>query len=67
MKPIKLKVKTKLDNYPIIIGSGLINNLNFYLKKSFISFNQCLLVIDRNVPNKMISKITKSLNKKKNL
>ena len=33
MKPIKLKVKTKLENYPIIIGSNIIKNLNSYLKK----------------------------------
>ena len=65
MKPIKLKVKTKLDNYSIIIGSNLIRNLDTYLKKNSIFFNQCILVIDKNVPNKMISKITNSLNKKK--
>ena len=63
--PIKLKIKTKLDSYPIIIGSNLIRNLDTYLKKNSIFFNQCILVIDKNVPNKMISKITNSLNKKK--
>ena len=65
MKPIKLKVKTKLENYPIIIGSNLVNNLNSYLNKNSIIFNQCLLVIDKNVPNKMISKLTNSLKKNK--
>ena len=58
MKPIKLKVKTKTENYPVIIGSNLINSLNSYLNKNSIIFNQCLLVIDNNVPNKMISKVT---------
>ena len=33
MKPIKLKIKTKSENYPIIIGSNLIKNLNFSFKK----------------------------------
>ena len=66
MKPIKLKVKTKTENYPVIIGSNLINSLNSYLNKNSIIFNQCLLVIDNNVPNKMISKVTESLKKKKN-
>ena len=65
MKPIKLKINTKLENYPIIIGSNLIKNLNLYLKKNSINFNQCLLVIDENVPSKMIFEIRKSLKKKK--
>ena len=65
MKPIKFKVNTKLESYPIIIGSNLIKNLNLYLKKNSINFNQCLLVIDENIPNKMIFKIRKSLKKKK--
>ena len=65
MKPIKLRVNTKLESYPIIIGSNLIQNLNLYLKKNSINFNQCLLVIDENVPSKMIFKIEKSLKKKK--
>jgi len=65
MKPIKLNVKTKSENYPIIIGSNIIKNLALYLSKNSIIFNQCLLVIDKKVPNKMISKITKSLKGKK--
>ncbi|MBD1137861.1 3-dehydroquinate synthase, partial [Pelagibacterales bacterium SAG-MED43] len=65
MKPIKLKVKTKLENYPIFIGSNLIRNLNSYLIKNSIIFNKCLLVIDKNVPNKMVSKITNSLKRRK--
>ena len=55
MKPIKLIVRTKSETYPIVIGSNLIKNLSVYFKKNSISFNQCLLVIDKNVPNKMIS------------
>ena len=66
MRPIRLNVKTKLENYPIIIGSNLINNLKPLLNKNSIFFNQCLLIIDKNVPIKLISKITKSLKKKKN-
>ena len=65
MKPIKLNIKTRSENYPIIIGSNIINNLVLYLNKNSINFNQCLLVIDKKVPIKMISKITKSLKKKK--
>ena len=65
MKPIKLNVKTKSENYPIIIGSNIIRDLDLYLKKNSMIFNQCLLVIDKNIPDRMISKITKSLKKKK--
>ena len=65
MKPIKLNVKTKSENYPIIIGSNIIKDLTLYLNKNSINFNQCLLVIDKKVPSKMISKITKSLRGKK--
>ena len=64
MKPIKLDVKTKLEKYPIIIGSNIVKNLYFYLKKNSIKFEKCLLVIDNKVPNIMISKILKSLKKK---
>ncbi len=65
MMPIKLTVKAQSETYPIIIGSNLVKNLTKYFKKNSIDFNQCLLVIDKNVPKKIISKITKSLKKKK--
>ena len=64
MKPIKLVVKTQSGSYPIIIGSDIIKDISKYLKKNSINFNQCLLVIDKNISAKMISKITKSLKKK---
>ena len=65
MKPLKLIIKAQSGVYPIIIGSNLINNLANYFKQNAIDFNQCLLVIDKNVPNKMISVIQKSLRRKK--
>ena len=65
MKPIKLNVKIKLESYPIIIGSNIIRNLEVYLKKNSINFEQCLLIIDNKVPNRMISKVIKSLKRKK--
>ena len=65
MKPIKLIIKTKSETYPILIGSNIIKNLDKYLKLNHINFNQCLLVIDKNIPNKMISNVTKSLKTKK--
>ena len=65
MKPIKLNVITKSENYPIIIGSNIIKDLSSHLKKNSIDFNQCLLIVDRKIPINMISKITKSLRRKK--
>ena len=32
MKPIKLKIETKTQKYPIIIGSNLINNFSKIIK-----------------------------------
>ena len=65
MKPIKLNIKTFSQNYPIIIGPNVIQNLASILNNNSINFNQCLLVIDEKVPKKKISKIIKSLKKKK--
>ena len=65
MKPIKLIVKTKSETYPIIIGSNIVNNLSQFLNQNSIYFDQCLLVIDKNVPKKIISKVNRSLKKKK--
>ena len=64
MKTIKLNIKTKSENYPMIIGSNIIKDLSLYLNESSINFSQCLLIIDKKIPNKIISKITKSLKKK---
>ena len=65
MKPIKLKIKTKTQQYPIIIGSNLITNISKILKDNKINFNQCFLIIDKNVPNKFISQIKNSIKNKK--
>ena len=64
MKPIKLIIKTKSETYPIIIGSNLMKDLPKFLSKFSINFDRCLLVIDKKVPYKMISKVTRSLIKK---
>ena len=63
MRPIKLKVNTKFEKYQIIIGRNLISNISNLLKKNSIQFKKCLLVIDRNVPQKNISKVVRSLKK----
>jgi 3-dehydroquinate synthase/shikimate kinase/3-dehydroquinate synthase len=65
MKPINLKINTKTQRYSIIIGSNLGSNVSKILRKNSINFKQCLLVVDKNIPKHFISKIKKSLNKKK--
>jgi 3-dehydroquinate synthase len=65
MKPIKLTVKTKSEIYPIIIGQNIIKDLSKYFNRNSITFNQCLLIVDNKVPNRMVFKITKSLKRKK--
>jgi len=64
MKPIKLKIKTKTHEYPIIIGSYLVSNISNIFKKNSIQFKKCLLVVDKNIPKKIFLKIKKSLKNK---
>ena len=65
MKPIKLKINTKTQKYSIIIGSNLGTSVSKILNENSINFKQCLLIIDRNISQQFISKIKKSLNRKK--
>ncbi len=64
MKPIKLKIVTKAQEYPIIIGSNLISNISKIIDNNSIKFQKCLLIVDSNISNKIISKIKRSFNKK---
>ena len=66
MKTKKIIVKTSSHTYPILIGSNLISKISSLLKNNSVTFNQCLLIIDKNVPSKFIEKIKKSLKNKKN-
>ena len=63
MKPIKLIVKTNSERYPIIIGRNLISNLSRIFKTNSINFKKCLLVLDKNIPNKYVKQISRSLKK----
>ena len=65
MKPIRLKIDTKSQKYSIIIGSNLISNLSNIAKNNSVNFKKCLLIIDKNISKKIISRIKKSLSKKK--
>ena len=65
MSLIKLQVKTNNQKYSVIIGNNILNKLQKFFKESFIDFNQCLIIADRNVPKKLIKKALISLPQKK--
>ena len=65
MRLTKLQVNTGNQKYPIFIGNNILNNLQKLLKQNLINFNQCLVVVDKNVPKKLINKTLNSLPKKK--
>jgi len=64
MSLTKLQINTENQKYPIIIGNNILNKLHVFLKLNLINFNQCLVVVDKNVPKKLINKILGSLPKK---
>ena len=63
MSLIRLKVSTSSQKYLIIIGNNILNKINKFLKESSISFNRCLLVVDKNVPKNLVKDTLKSLSK----
>ena len=65
MKQTKLNIITKTEKYPIIIGSDLTSKISNIFKKNSINFKKCFLVVDKNVPKKLVSNIKKSLKTKK--
>ena len=65
MKSIKLVIKTNSQNYPIIIGHNLVSKISKIMIDNNVKFEKCLLVTDKNVPQKLINKIIKSLKNKK--
>ncbi len=65
MKPIKLIINTNSQKYPIYIGRNLISTFSNLIKKNSMSFRKCFLLVDKNVPKKMILKIKKNLQNKK--
>jgi|TARA_B110000114_G_scaffold175594_1_gene205298 3-dehydroquinate synthase len=65
MNLIKLYVKTGSQRYPIFIGNNILDKIKKIFKENFINFNQCLVIVDKNVPKKLIGKVLNSLPKKK--
>ncbi len=65
MKIKKLNIKTKSQNYNIIIGSNLISEIFQIIKNDSIKFHKCLIIFDKNIPKKIIDKIKYSFREKK--
>ena len=65
MSLIKLHVKTGNQKYPIFIGNNILKKLKVILKENLINFNQCLIIVDKNVPKKLVKEILHYLPKKK--
>ena len=65
MKQTKLNIVTKTEKYPIIIGSNLTSSISKIFKLNSIDFDKCLIIVDRGVPKKFLSKIKRSFKNKK--
>ena len=65
MNLTKLHIKTGNQKYPLIMGKNILDKLNRILKENYIDFNQCLVIVDKNVPKNLVDKILRALNKKK--
>jgi len=65
MKMIKLTVKTKTHNYPIVIGPNLVSKFSSIIKNNSINFNKCLLVVDKNISKKIVNNFINSSKNKK--
>ena len=63
MKITKLKIVTKNKTYPIIIGNNIIKRIDKYLYPKIKNCKKISLIVDNNVPKKIIYKIKKSLKK----
>ena len=56
MKKIKLNIKQKNITYPLIIGNNIISNFSKYVKNCNLKISKYFLVVDKNVPSKMVKK-----------
>jgi len=65
MKKIELIVKTKTKNYPIIIGSNIIKEIEYILKSKNITFEKCFIIYDTKVPKKNLITLKKKIKCKK--
>ena len=61
MKTNKVSIKTSTKNYSVIIGRGLIGKIDKILNANRLKFDKCLVVTDKNIPNKFKRLLYKKL------
>ena len=54
---MKLKVKTKINDYSVIVGKNLCSKVNKIISNERIYSKKFLLIYDSNVPPRMIQSI----------
>ena len=62
---MKLKIKTNINNYSVIIGKNLCSKINRIILNERIYSQKFLLIYDSKVPAKMIKSILSRFNKKR--
>ncbi len=64
MKISKIKIRTNTKKYSILVGRNLLNRIDKIIIDSNITFEKCLIVIDKNIPSKFKKILHKKLKKK---
>ena len=62
---MKLKVKTKINTYSVVVGKNLCSKVNKIISNERIHSKKFLLVYDSKVPAKMVNTILNRFNKKR--
>ena len=65
MKKIKVNIKKSNYHYPIIIGSNIVSKFNQYIEENKLKISKYFVVVDKNVPKRIIAKLTNSITKAK--
>tara|TARA_Y100000590_G_scaffold44807_1_gene47607 strand:- start:1806 stop:2912 length:1107 start_codon:yes stop_codon:yes gene_type:complete len=65
MKTNNLYINTKTKKYLVLVGSNILNDISKILQNQKINFDKCLIIVDKNIPQKFRSKLIKNLNCKK--
>ena len=61
MRIVQIKTNNKDNNYPILIGSGILNVLPKKIKSLCPKTKKIALIIDKKVPRKFIYKLRRAL------
>ena len=65
MNTNKIRIKTNTKNYSILIGRNLIGQIDKILKAYHLKFDKCLIITDKNIPDKFKEILYKKLKRNK--